>query len=207
MGVEGSQNFVHLGYPMWDYFHSLALYLWSPSRLSHLYGVFLVSTGRVRIDMVFSERGETSKVEPCVQDNAWPTNCKFFFPNNEISTSWSYQHLYISWQFFDQEAFENSPGSLLVFSCELFMMHFYSEKKANLLANFWHMDAITTGEWGQKLASCCACYVVNWFAQLNSFSGCSATRQVRFQLWWVRFQLYQTFEVGQYLMLHLNKSD
>jgi hypothetical protein len=79
MGVEGSQSFVHLGYPMWDYFHSLALYLSSPSRLSHMYGVFLVSTGRVRIDMVFGERGETSKAEPCVQDNAWPTDCKFIF--------------------------------------------------------------------------------------------------------------------------------
>ena len=35
MGVEGSPNSVHLGYPMWDYFHSLASYFWSPLCLSH----------------------------------------------------------------------------------------------------------------------------------------------------------------------------
>jgi hypothetical protein len=71
--------------------------------------------------MVFSKRGEASKVEPCVQNNAWPTDCKFIFFTTKFL---QVDPISVSCHVFDQqEAFENSPGSLFVFACEPFMMH------------------------------------------------------------------------------------
>jgi len=53
-----------------------------PSQSFGLYGVFytfLTPSGWICTDMVLRERRETSKVEPCIQDNSWATDCKLMF--------------------------------------------------------------------------------------------------------------------------------
>ena len=145
--------------------------------------MLFVSTGRVRVDMVFSERGEASKVEPCVQDNAWPTDCKFIF----LTMKFQKDDLINKWHF---EILLPQCWCLLAISlwCISMELLFWI---TNLRGNFWQMNAITNNyrKVGKMLASSFVCSVLNWFAQLNSFSRCPATRPVR-------SHIYQTFEDG-----------
>lgn len=83
MGVEESQSFVHLGYPMWALFGlsnlTVFLCLYNPLAYMVYFILFLAPSGWICTDMVLRERRETSKVEPCIQDNSWATDCKLMF--------------------------------------------------------------------------------------------------------------------------------